>query len=244
MGCRPPDRGAVPGTVMSKSGSTSDAFSFSSSRLDSSSSVSWALAWFTALPISGRRLTSSRGSSFRRPVSAPCLPSSRPLTSCSSPSLRAARIFSCPSCSSCVSFSFIWLLLDRISFFGTKKALPPNHLGRKAYGFRGTTQLRGTEPRTRFPDNGGRPVRAFPRGSSRANTAAPDRPACSRRPVLSWAGFLRRTSRSKHFNTPFISYSAGTCKRKLQKNAKRADPPGPPIDCQKASQSSRPAGRE
>ena len=33
MGCRPPDRGAVPGTVMSKSGSTSEAFSFSSSRL-------------------------------------------------------------------------------------------------------------------------------------------------------------------------------------------------------------------
>ena len=117
---------------------------------------------------------------------------------------------------------------------GRKKALPPNHLGRKAYGFRGTTQLRGTEPRTRFPDNGGRPVRAFPRGSSRANTAAPDRPACSRRPVLSWAGFLRRTSRSKHFNTPFISYSAGTCKRKLQKNAKRADPPGPPETVRKA----------
>ena len=117
---------------------------------------------------------------------------------------------------------------------GRKKALPPNHLGRKAYGFRGTTQLRGTEPRTRFPDNGGRPVRAFPRGSSRANTAAPDRPACSRRPVLSWAGFLRRTSRSKHFNTPFISYSAGTCKRKLQKKRKKGGPAGSARDCQKS----------
>ena len=64
-----------------------------------------------------------------------------------------------------------------------KKHLSSHVLGRKA-NFRGTTQLRGPCPRTHCPVTAG-PGRAFPRGSSRANTAVHPKSACSRWPTLS-----------------------------------------------------------
>ena len=64
----------MPGTEQSKSGDTSEAFSFSSILLASISSVTSFLAWFRSLPISGRFSGSSFGSSFIRRLKEPCFP--------------------------------------------------------------------------------------------------------------------------------------------------------------------------
>ena len=92
--------------------------------------------------------------------------------------------------------------MPSIPHTGTKGELPWYHPASQA------------QPAHSFPVNGGRPVRAFPRGSSQANTAALPEPACSRRPALSDGGVRCRFSCSSHFSFDATIYT--TQNRNLQ----------------------------
>ena len=99
---------------------------------------------------------------------------------------------------------------------GRKKALPPNHLGRKAYGFRGTTQLRGKTRALVFPITGDDPSAHFLAAApGRTPQRLTDRLAAGDRSSLGKAMIAELPVQSI-LNTPFISYSTGTCKGKLQ----------------------------